>query len=270
MAGATALAAGFGAATNIFAAGSSASAARKARADARYRQNQIRALENNRQDIIDPFASIQDLSGMIENPFDNLQVGTRAAEFQASETDLALSTALDTSTTLGFASGGATSVAREAARSKLGIAANIEQQELQNERLRAQGAFEANRLRLGELARVQGARAQGAMFMFNTQEQRDMQRLNRLAGFQQQAQQNAMSGQAGVFSALGSLGGSALSFAANYQAPQTNNSSNITFGNPNFNPLGDFNNATQNSITNSSNIPGLMSQNPGYFTPKFS
>jgi hypothetical protein len=78
-----------------------------------------------------------------------------------------------------------------------------------------------------------------------------------------------MSGQAGVFSALGSLGGSALSFAANYQAPQTNNSSNITFGNPNFNPLGDFNNATQNSITNSSNIPGLMSQNPGYFTPNF-
>ena len=41
-------------------------------------------------------------------------------------------------------------------------------------------------------------------------------------GCVKQAQQNAMSGQAGVFSALGSLGGSALSFAANYQAPQIN------------------------------------------------
>ena len=37
-------------------------------------------LENNRQEIINPYEGITDLSGMISNPFANLSVATGAAE----------------------------------------------------------------------------------------------------------------------------------------------------------------------------------------------
>ena len=76
---------------------------------------------------------------MISNPFDNLSVATQAAEIQAEEADIALANTLETVRATGMGAGGATALAQAAARSKKDIAASIETQEAQNNRLRAQG-----------------------------------------------------------------------------------------------------------------------------------
>ncbi len=171
----------------------------------------IAELEATRQDIIDPYAGFQnvsniaqDLSGMMSNAYANLGVATKAAEIQAEETDIALANTLDTLRATGASAGGATALAQAAARSKKGVSATIEKQEADNERLRAQGEMQLQDKRISEQQRLQGiqmseairmqnADAQGNIFEFETQEQRDNQKLNRLAGLSQgyQAQQAA-------------------------------------------------------------------------------
>jgi hypothetical protein len=190
------------------------SAARRRAGDAADLQRQITGLENSRQNVINPYADVKDLSGMVTNPFQNLQVATSAAEMQAEEQDISLATTLDTLRATGASAGGATALAQAASRSKANIAANIEKQEAMNSRLRAQGEQRMQQLQMSEAARVQGATAQGKAFMFNAQETRDVSKLNRLAGLQQNAegqanqlrgQASAMQGQA--WGALGSMAG---------------------------------------------------------------
>ena len=171
----------------------------------------IAELEANRQEIIDPYADFQnvsniaqDLSNMMTNAYANLGVATKSAEIQAEETDIALANTLDTLRATGASAGGATALAQAAARSKKGVSATIEKQEADNERLRAQGEMQLQDKRISEKQRLQGiqmseairmqnADAQGNIFQFETQEQRDNQKLNRLAGLSQgyQAQQAA-------------------------------------------------------------------------------
>jgi hypothetical protein len=171
----------------------------------------IAELEANRQEIIDPYADFQnvsniaqDLSNMMTNAYANLGVATKSAEIQAEETDIALANTLDALRATGSSSGGATALAQAAARSKKGVSATIEKQEADNERLRAQGEMQLQDKRIAEKQRLQGiqmseairmqnADAQGNIFQFETQEQRDNQKLNRLAGLSQgyQAQQAA-------------------------------------------------------------------------------
>ena len=55
------------------------------------------------------------------------------------ETDKALANTLDTLRAQGSSAGGATALAQAALKSKAGIAADIERQEVLNERLKAQG-----------------------------------------------------------------------------------------------------------------------------------
>ena len=85
-------------------------------------------------------ASLRNLAGgadFLSNPFANLQVGTAAADLQGAQTDQALAASLESGAITG--GGGATALARAAAGSKANISANIQQQELQNSQLRAQG-----------------------------------------------------------------------------------------------------------------------------------
>ena len=84
------------------------------------------------------------MKSMVKNPYENLGVATQAAEMQAAQTDQALANTLDTVQATGMGAGGATALAMAAAQSKKGIAASIEQQESQNEKLKAQGAAQAN------------------------------------------------------------------------------------------------------------------------------
>ena len=58
---------------------------------------------------------------------------------QAEEADIALANTLDMLRSTGASAGGATALAQAALQSKRGVSANIEQQEAQNQKLRAQG-----------------------------------------------------------------------------------------------------------------------------------
>ena len=174
--------------------------ARRAAERARNAQRALDNFENNRQAVINPYAGVedvselaQDLSAQITNPYADLAVATQAAEMQAEEADIALANTLDTLRATGASAGGATALAQAALRSKKGIAASIEQQEAQNERLRAQGEMNAMNQRIQEQRRIQGidiseaqrvqqAEAQGLAFQFQAQEQRDQTKIDRLYG----------------------------------------------------------------------------------------
>ena len=58
---------------------------------------------------------------------------------QIEQADISLANTLDTLRSTGASAGGATALAQAALQSKKGVSANIEQQEANNERLRAQG-----------------------------------------------------------------------------------------------------------------------------------
>ena len=107
-------------------------------------QGVINDLLDNREDVYDASGKIRDMKSMVKNPYENLGVATQAAEMQAAQTDQALANTLDTVQATGMGAGGATALAMAAAQSKKGIAASIEQQESQNEKLKAQGAAQAN------------------------------------------------------------------------------------------------------------------------------
>ena len=139
----------------------------------RRQENQVKALEANRQDI-------PDFGQDLENPFANLQIATRAAEMQAEQQDISLASTLDTLIATGASAGGATALARAAAQSKRGVSASIQQQEARNAQLRAQGEVQTAQMR---------QRAQ--MAEFQAQERRETQQLNRQSSLQSSASQQA-------------------------------------------------------------------------------
>ena len=192
-----------------------ASAARsRERAAARERkrlQKKLNKLEEDRQDIIDPFAGIQDLSTFISNPFAQLSVATGAAEMKIEEADISLANTLDTMRATGASAGGATALANAALRSKKGVAASIEMQEKQNEDKRAQGQQTMEQRQMSEQQRLQQADVAGKQFVFSQTENRQMQQLDRTAamlGASRQAEAQAQSDKTGAMTGMfGSLAG---------------------------------------------------------------
>ena len=193
------------------AAGQSKKAARRARSDKQRAEAELESLKDSRQAITNPYIGVTDLtglaadlSGQLSNPFDNLGVATKAAEIQIDQADIALANTLDNLRATGASAGGATALAQAALQSKQGVAASIEQQEAQNEKLRAQGeqnlisAKMAEQQRLQSVAisegqRVQAAEAAGQQFMFGAQEARTNMDLDRAAAQISQAQANEAS-----------------------------------------------------------------------------
>lgn len=208
-------------------------AQRRAASDRRKATAELKALENSRQAVINPYENTKDLSslakdlsGKISNPFASLGVATAAADMQAEQTDIALANTLDTLRATGASAGGATALAQAALQSKKGVAASIEQQEAQNEKLRAQGQSQLERMQLAEGQRiqgvqisegqrVQGADAAGRAFMFNAKERREGEKINYVRGQKDiakrrelgaaQAKSNAI---ANTWSSVGELGDS--------------------------------------------------------------
>ena len=196
--------------SGLFGAVSAGKQRRQARLQAKAAEQKLSALEANRQEIINPYEGITDLSSMVTNPFANLQVATKASEMQAQEADISLASTLDTLRAGGVGAGGATALAQAALQSKQGIAANIEQQEVQNAQLRAQGEQSMQQLRMQEAMRLQQAQVSGKQFVFGATEDRQLQQLNRA-----QAQlENAQMQQAQAASAQGQALGSAFGAAA--------------------------------------------------------
>ena len=168
---------------------------------------EIEQIKEARAPIVNPYAGVTDLSGMVSNPFANLGVATQAAEFQAEQADMSLANTLDLLATTGASAGGATALAQAALQSKKGISASIEQQEAANEQLRAQGQSEADKLKMSEQMRLQQADAAGIQYEFAQREARTNADLGFAAGNMQQAAQN----QANAKAAQGQAWGSAIS-----------------------------------------------------------
>ena len=201
----------------IFGASRAKREARRREREAGRLQGKLNRLEANRQEIINPYENVTDLSSMLSNPFASLSVATQAAEMQMEQTDIALANTLDTIRATGSA-GSATALAQAALQAKKGVAASIESQEAANEKARAQGEATLQRQQMAEAQRIQQAQVSGEQFVFQQTEAREMQQLNRLSnqigalrGAAAQANADATAALTGGIGAaasfLGNLGG---------------------------------------------------------------
>ena len=221
----------------LFGGGAAKRRQRRAMAEKRRLEGKLDSLEKSRQAITNPYAGVsdissmaKDLSGMVSNPYASLGVATQAAEMQIEEADIALANTLDTLRATGASAGGATALAQAALQSKKGVSANIEQQEAQNEKLRAQGESQLERLQMQEAQRVQSigmseaqrlqqADIAGKTFMFENRERRQTEQLNRKQAQitnQAQAAVAASQGASALYSAgMSSFGNIAAAYAGN-------------------------------------------------------
>lgn len=170
--------------------------AKKAEKEQLVREKELNKLRANRQEIVNPYENMA-------NPFANLSVATQAAALQGEQTDIALANTLDTLRVSGMGAGGATALAREAAKSKKGIAANIELQETANQKAAAEGQF-----------RTEQAMNEGEMWRFGQQEARDTGELDRAQGMLDNARAQEMQSKADMAGALGSMGSSLMGAVA--------------------------------------------------------
>jgi hypothetical protein len=219
--------------SGIFGGGAAKRREKAARKEKARLNRKLNYLENNRQPITDPYAGISslaglatDLSGQLTNNMANLSVATQAAEMEIEQADISLANTLDTLRATGSGAGGATALAQAALSSKKGVSASIEQQEAQNEKLRAQGEQQLQEQRIAEQQRlqgiqisegqrVQGARAQGAAFVFGAKEDREMQKLDRVSAQLSGAEARQAQASADRTGALtGMIGGLASTFGS--------------------------------------------------------
>jgi len=207
-------------------------AAEGARNDKQRAEAELQAVKDAREDIINPYDNTknlsdlaQDLSGQMSNPFENMGVATQAAEIQMEQADIALANTLDTLRATGASAGGATALAQAALQSKKGIAASIEQQEANNDKMRAQGEANLQQQKIAEQQRLQsiaiseGQREQAAIsagrqFEFQTAENRTNMDLDRAASKITQASANEASANQAKAAAWGGVASSLGGIAA--------------------------------------------------------
>ena len=191
--------------------------ARAAKSRMRKLNSKLNSLEANRQDIINPYADVTSTADMLSNPFTQLSVSTAAMDMQIEQTDQALANTLDTLRQTGGGSGGATALAQAALQSKKDVAADIERQEVQNDKARVQGEANLQRDLIAEEQRMQSVDVQGKQFVYSETEQREQQQLDRVSNQIAAQQQNLATAQAnqsaatsGMFNALGGIATSAF------------------------------------------------------------
>ena len=211
---------------SLFGGSKAKAAARAAEAERRRLQGQLRSLEKNRQEIVNPYAGVTslasmatDLSDQISNPFANLSVATQAAEMQIEQADISLANTLDTLRATGAGAGGATALANAALKSKQGVSASIESQEAQNEKMRAQGEQQMEQAQVAQQARLQNiqiseggraqmAQAQGKTIEMQMTENREQDQIDYVRGQLEAARQDQAKAQADATSAtMGAIGG---------------------------------------------------------------
>ena len=191
--------------------------ARAAKSRMRKLNSKLNSLEANRQDIINPYADVTSTADMLSNPFTQLSVSTAAMDMQIEQTDQALANTLDALRQTGGGSGGATALAQAALQSKKDVAADIERQEVQNDKARIQGEANLQKDLIAEEQRMQSVDVQGKQFVYSETEQREQQQLDRVSNQIAAQQQNLATSQAnqsaatsGMFSALGGIATSAF------------------------------------------------------------
>ena len=201
----------------IFGSSSAKKAARAAAREKARLQKKLNNLEENRQDVINPYEGVENLSSMITNPFANLGVATGAAEIKIEEADISLANTLDTIRSTGASAGGATALAQAALQSKKGVAASIEMQEKSNEDKRAAGEQQMQRAKMAEEQRMQQADVAGKKFVFGATEQREVKEMDRTYGemmgaaqAEAQAKADQTAAMTGMFGSMASIGGGML------------------------------------------------------------
>ena len=138
-------------------------------------KDQLENLENSRQEVFNAKDDLLALKDNVANPYDNLPVAVNAAQMAIDEADASLANTLDAMRAGGFGSGGATALARAAAQSKRGIAADIEKQEATNAQLRAQG----EQAKQQQLLQLDQAAIQADANAWQQQENRELMALDR-------------------------------------------------------------------------------------------
>ena len=219
----------------IFGSRAAKKRARRLARQVRAENAKLNRLEGSRQQITNPYSGVRDMSSLakdlsskVTNPFANLSVATGAAEIQMEQSDIALANTLDTLRATGASAGGATALAQAALQSKKGVAASIETQEAQNEKMRAQGqqameqaqlqdAQRIQSLQISEAGRAQQLTGMGENIKLQMTENRESDRINyqrnkisALMGAKQSARASASNMMMG---AIGGLGDSMMSFA---------------------------------------------------------
>ena len=191
--------------------------ARAAKSRMRKLNSKLNSLEANRQDIINPYTDVTSTADMLSNPFTQLSVSTAAMDMQIEQTDQALANTLDALRQTGGGSGGATALAQAALQSKKDVAADIERQEVQNDKARIQGEANLQKDLIAEEQRMQSVDVQGKQFVYSETEKREQQQLDRVSNQKAAQQQNLATAQAnqsaatsGMFSALGGIATSAF------------------------------------------------------------
>ena len=180
------VAAGIGAGLSVVGGiiGSSAAKKEKRRAARRVRKlnAKLENLEENRQEIINPYDNVESLADNMSNPFTQLGVATQATAMQVEQTDIALANSLDQLRQTGGGAGGATALAQAALQSKKGVAADIESQEKANDDKRIQGEATLQRQQIAEEKRMQNVDVMGQKFVYSETEKREQQQLDRVSG----------------------------------------------------------------------------------------
>ena len=191
--------------------------ARAAKSRMRKLNSKLNSLEANRQDIINPYADVTSTADMLSNPFTQLSVSTAAMDMQIEQTDQALANTLDTLRQTGGGAGSATALAQAAIQSKKDVAADIERQEVQNDKARIQGEANLQKDLIAEAQRMQSVDVQGKQFVYSETEKREQQQLDRVSNQIAAQQQNLATAQAnqsattsGMFNALGGIATSAF------------------------------------------------------------
>ena len=170
--------------------------ARAAKSRMRKLNSKLNSLEANRQDIINPYADVTSTADMLSNPFTQLSVSTAAMDMQIEQTDQALANTLDTLRQTGGGAGSATALAQAALQSKKDVAADIERQEVQNDKARIQGEANLQKDLIAEEQRMQSVDVQGKQFVYSETEKREQQQLDRVSNQIAAQQQNLATAQA--------------------------------------------------------------------------
>lgn len=207
------------------------------------RDNEIKALERSRQQVIDRSDDIRALVDNVVNPYQNLGVAMQGVNIRMEETDEALANTLNALNRAGVGAGAATQLARQAAASKAQVAAAIENQELKNQQLYLSGEAQKRQQQLS----LEQQAIQEEIGVYGRQEVRDVQQLNRLAGLSQNAAQRAsdyqVAGQsiqasntAAMLNNIGNIANIATSFIGTGGGNTTNLNTTGVTGTSGYNP----------------------------------
>ena len=137
--------------------------------------NAVEDAINNRQEIFNAADDIRAMKAQLTNAYANLGVATQAAEIQQQQSDVALANMMEGMLQTGTGAS-ATALSNAAAKSKQQIAASIQTQEAQNQKLYAQGEsqLQQQRLQLEQSAIAADERA------WQAAEEREVFDINRL------------------------------------------------------------------------------------------